>query len=125
MPVFVRLVVAALVPVSVSFFVGVFVIVIVKDFVSVCASACILVTYYFCCSLYDVDGNGWIDIDEMTKIVRSIYKMMGPTQVDCAEKKAEEVFNQMDANKDGRLTRQEFVCSCMNDSKLANLLSPR
>ena len=53
----------------------------------------------------------------MTKIVRSIYKMMGPTQVDSAEKKAEEVFNQMDANKDGRLTRQEFVCSCMNDSK--------
>lgn len=78
-----------------------------------------------CCSLYDVDGNGWIDIDEMTRIVRSIYKMMGPTQGDSAEKKAEEVFNQMDANKDGRLTRQEFVSSCMNDSKLAQLLSPR
>ena len=51
--------------------------------------------------------------------------MMGPTQGDSAEKKAEEVFNQMDANKDGRLTRQEFVSSCMNDSKLAQLLSPR
>ena len=28
--------------------------------------------------MYDVDGNGWIDLPEMTKIVRSIYRMTGP-----------------------------------------------
>jgi len=76
-------------------------------------------------SLYDVDGNGWIDIDEMTTIIRSIYKMMGPNQTGEAEMKAEDVFRKMDSNNDGKLTRQEFVCSCMNDSKLAQLLSPR
>ena len=31
--------------------------------------------------MYDVDGNGWIDLREMTRIVKSIYKMMGPNQV--------------------------------------------
>ena len=31
--------------------------------------------------MYDVDGNGWIDLKEMTRIVKSIYKMMGPNQV--------------------------------------------
>ena len=30
--------------------------------------------------MYDVDGNGWIDLKEMTRIVKSIYKMMGPNQ---------------------------------------------
>ena len=32
-------------------------------------------------SMYDVDGNGFIDLIEMTKIVKSIYNMMGPNQV--------------------------------------------
>ena len=27
------------------------------------------------CSMYDVDGNGWIDLLEMTKMVRSIYQV--------------------------------------------------
>ena len=31
--------------------------------------------------MYDVDGNGFIDLIEMTKIVKSIYNMMGPNQV--------------------------------------------
>ena len=31
----------------------------------------------------------------------------------------------MDVNSDGRVTRQEFVRSCINDSNLAQLLSPK
>lgn len=27
--------------------------------------------------MYDVDENGWIDLNEMTKLVRSIYKVSG------------------------------------------------
>ena len=30
----------------------------------------------FSCSMYDVDGNGWIDLLEMTKMVRSIYQVL-------------------------------------------------
>ena len=31
--------------------------------------------------MYDVDGNGVIELQEMVKIVASIYKMMGDNQV--------------------------------------------
>ena len=80
--------------------------------------------------MYDVDGNGWIDLVELTKIVKSIYKMIGPNQAivdhfENPESRAEDIFRRMDANSDGRVTRQEFVRSCLNDAKLSELLSPR
>ena len=57
--------------------------------------------------MYDVDGNGWIDLPEMTKIVKSIYKMMGPNHradlVETAEQRAEDIFRRMDANSDYRI----------------------
>ena len=74
--------------------------------------------------MYDVDGNGWIDMIEMTKIVKSIYKMMGPNQLESPAKRAEDIFRRMDANGDGRITRQEFVRFSLNDPKLMELLSP-
>ena len=78
--------------------------------------------------MYDVDGNGWIDLVEMTRIVKSIYKMMGPSPradlLESPEKRAEDIFRQMDANSDGRVTRQEFVRCCVNDPKLLELLAP-
>ena len=57
------------------------------------------------CSMYDVDGNGWIDLGEMTKIVKSIYKMMGQNQaqnslLETPEKRAEDIFQRMDINCD-------------------------
>merc|ERR1712112_441672 len=83
-------------------------------------------------SMYDVDGNGWIDLTEMTKIVKSIYKMMGPNQIAAAqqqgyetpEQRAEGIFKRMDINSDGKVTRQEFVRCCLHDQKLIELLTP-
>ncbi len=62
-------------------------------------------------SMYDVDGNGHIDLIEMTKIVKSIYNMMGPSQVamdvyESPEARAEGIFKRMDINADGRVTRR-------------------
>ena len=52
----------------------------------------------FCspCRMYDVDGNGVIDQEEMTKIVQAIYDMLGagatrPT--DSAEERAKNIFS--------------------------------
>merc|ERR1712059_173654 len=85
-------------------------------------------------SMYDVDGNGAIDLVEMTKIVKCIYKMMdgpgrtvvrGPThKQETPEIRAETIFRRMDINSDGRVTRQEFVRSCLDDQKLIDMLTP-
>ena len=45
--------------------------------------------------MYDLDGNGSVDISEMTKIVKSIYGMIGPQSVS-PERRAREIFRKMD-----------------------------
>merc|ERR1711983_766565 len=80
-------------------------------------------------SMYDVDGNGWIDLPEMTKIVRSIYRMTGPKygggeSYETPEVRAASIFKRMDVNSDGKVTRQEFVTTCLDDQQLIGLLTP-
>lgn len=84
---------------------------------------------YIFCSMYDVDGNGYIDLGEMTKIVKSIYNMMGPNHVamdqfESPEARAKGIFARMDVNSDGKVTKQEFVRCCLEDQKLIELLTP-
>ena len=75
--------------------------------------------------MYDVDGNGSVDLAEMTRILSSLYKMMGPgVRQDRAEERAVGIFHRMDVNNDGRVTRAEFVRTCLNDQKLLELLTP-
>merc|ERR1711936_418102 len=80
-------------------------------------------------SMYDVDGNGWIDLVEMTKLVKSIHQVTGENtkqaQFHSAEERAKDIFAKMDVNNDGRVTKEEFVQTCLNDNKLIELLTPQ
>merc|ERR1712215_404960 len=79
-------------------------------------------------SMYDVDGNGWIDLPEMTKIVKSIYRMTGSRgqwdQYETPENRVATIFARMDINSDGKVPRAAFVQTCLEDSKLIELLTP-
>merc|ERR1712243_266933 len=79
-------------------------------------------------SMYDVDGNGYIDLMEMTRIVSSIYKMVDGTTTlqldDTPLERAQEIFARMAVNSDGKVTKEEFTKTCMNDKALISLLAP-
>ena len=62
--------------------------------------------------MYDVDGNGWIDLPEMTKIVRSIYRMTGPKggeSHETPEVRAASIFKRMDVNSDGKVRSFSYL----------------
>jgi len=76
--------------------------------------------------LYDVDGNGTISQNEMTKVVQSMYDMLAPEESktdERANEKAKEVFQQLDLNGDLVLSEDEFVKGCMMNESLKSLLT--
>ncbi|GIY91240.1 kv channel-interacting protein 4 [Caerostris darwini] len=68
-------------------------------------------------SLYDINGDGYITKDELSKIVQSIYELMGKAVEPMIEDHTtrdhvDRVFQKLDLNKDGVVTIEEFLDSC-------------
>lgn len=76
--------------------------------------------------MYDINGDGKIDRNEMVKIVQALYEMLGPgaaSDDDTPEQRTQAVFSKMDTDGDGKLTLKEFLDGCLQDRKLAGLLT--
>lgn len=77
--------------------------------------------WYF--KLYDIDGSGCIDRDELLQIIKSIRAINGiPTEVS-AEDFANMVFDRIDINGDGELSYEEFMEGIQNDEMLLKTLT--
>ncbi|XP_069002950.1 Kv channel-interacting protein 1b isoform X1 [Embiotoca jacksoni] len=73
--------------------------------------------------LYDINGDGFINREEMTEIVRAIYDMMGKytypaLKGDVPQQHVDAFFQKMDKNKDGVVTLEEFVIACQEDETM-------
>ncbi|CAH1784584.1 unnamed protein product [Owenia fusiformis] len=76
--------------------------------------------------LYDIDRNGMIEEDEMCEIIKAIYLMVedDPKKADQGPTlRTQHIFHQMDLNRDGKLSKEEFVKGCLNDKDLFQLLT--
>ncbi|XP_067941739.1 frequenin-1-like [Watersipora subatra] len=77
-------------------------------------------------SLYDIDRDGHISRGEMVQIVSAIYEMIGPDPAVAgitAEAKANQIFDNMDFNKDGLLTIDEFRGGAKKDPWIVHALT--
>ncbi|XP_046362231.1 neuronal calcium sensor 1-like [Haliotis cracherodii] len=79
-------------------------------------------------NLYDLDNDGYITKAEMVDIVDAIYCMVGnlldlPKDEDTPEKRVNKIFDQMDLNHDGMLTKEEFREGSRNDPWIVQALS--
>ncbi|KAL7302242.1 hypothetical protein TKK_0004914 [Trichogramma kaykai] len=75
--------------------------------------------------LYDVSGNGCITRNDMTASVSAIYEMVRSSQqIEAAvERHVNRLFDKMDHDRDGVITREEFFTGCRNDEVIFNQLS--
>lgn len=67
---------------------------------------------------FDIDRNGYIERQEMIKVLEAVYEMVAPgSNVSQSEvyTQAEIQFTKMDANQDGIVTKQEFLNYCLNN----------
>ena len=75
-------------------------------------------------------GGGVFLLQPMTRLVQSIYQVMGNNkeqaqEVESAEERAKTIFKQMDRDGDGEVTREEFVQTCLVDKRLIEMLTPQ
>ena len=81
-------------------------------------------------SLFDVDGNGYIDLEEMKNLIKCLNNMVDKSVSNkvmpkvTPEDLAKDIFEKMDMNSDGRVTKDEFTRACLVDQRLIKLLTP-
>ena len=68
-------------------------------------------------SLYDVNGDGVITKDDLSRIIISVYDLMGkcvdPVIDESTYKEhIDKVFMKLDLNNDGIITLEEFIEAC-------------
>lgn len=79
-------------------------------------------------SMYDLDGDGYLSRQDVTDVIASIYNMIGtaiklPDDEATPERRSEKLFNQMDTDRDNRLSLEEFMLGVKSDKWMLKVLA--
>ncbi|KAL7055942.1 hypothetical protein AAHC03_022727 [Spirometra sp. Aus1] len=79
--------------------------------------------------LYDQDKNGVITRTEFVRILKALYSLIGVVDSDqlppghmTPEQHADAIFAKLDINRDGQLSREEFVRGACGDADIMGML---
>lgn len=75
----------------------------------------------FAFKLYDTDGNGILDPNEIDRLVRGIFKV-STNLAQHGVSSPQEMFEQMDQNGDGEITLPEFIEACKENPAIINAI---
>ena len=75
--------------------------------------------------VFDVNGDGVISIKEMNKLIKDMYGLLKTEDPNIAAKDmiAKTAFAEMDKNKDGKVTKEEFVTACLGQQEISKMLA--
>ena len=72
--------------------------------------------------MYDKDGSGTIEIEEMIDVMGAIQCFDGARGKEAAANRGKRIFGELDINDDGSITCEEFVKGCMQDPELVRIV---
>ncbi|RNA04105.1 neuronal calcium sensor 2-like [Brachionus plicatilis] len=74
--------------------------------------------------LYDVDENGSLTSEEVRSVIVGMLDLLGADKKTDSRALAAECFEQLDANRDDRVCKQEFIEGLLANYSLRALMSP-
>ena len=75
--------------------------------------------------LYDMDSNGFIDVDELSMIIFAMFSMLGTEKSkEQSLSLAQMCLNQLDKSGDGKISKQEFISGLLENYSIRILMSP-
>ena len=78
--------------------------------------------------IYDIDKSGSIDQAEMTTLIQALYELLNFDEVKRSDwdssEKAHKIMEKLDANRDKKLDRNEFIEGCLHDKEICAVLVP-
>ena len=75
--------------------------------------------------VFDVNGDGVISTKEMNKLIKDMYGLLKTEDPNIAAENmiAMTAFAEMDKNKDGKVTKEEFVGACLEQQEISKMLA--
>jgi len=73
--------------------------------------------------LYDTDGSGSIDFEEVKRVTRALFSHFSPMTDEETTTRAESFFNQFEKNADGSVSQEHFMKALKNENNLIDLLT--